>query len=151
MKAKLAMLGMMAILALTLVACGGAEGAADLKQWEVNVSCDNFSEQGNITRNLEVAVGDTITVTLCSNASTGFQWSEMAQIGDENILEQVNHEYVAPEADGDGAPLVGAPGNEVWTFKALEKGTTTVAMEYGRPWEGGEKGVWTFVLTVVVE
>jgi len=24
-------------------------------------------------------------------------------------------------------------------------------MEYGRPWEGGEKGVWTFNLTVTVK
>jgi len=147
MKAKLALLGMMAIVALGLVACGGAESAAELKQWEVNASCDNFSEQGNITRNLEVAVGDTIKVTLCSNASTGFQWSETAQIGAPALIQQVEHEFVAPEGEG----LVGAPGNEVWTFEALEKGTTTIAMEYSRPWEGGEKGVWTFVLTVTVE
>jgi len=147
MKAKLALLGMMAIVALGLMACGGAESAAELKQCEVNASCDNFSEQGNITRNLEIAVGDTIKVTLCSNASTGFQWSETAQIGAPALIQQVEHEFVAPEGEG----LVGAPGNEVWTFKALEKGTTTVSMEYSRPWEGGEKGVWTFVLTVTVE
>ncbi|MBM3157345.1 MAG: protease inhibitor I42 family protein [Chloroflexi bacterium] len=151
MKVKLALLGMMALVALIFAACGGAEGAAELKQWDVIASCDNFFEQGNITRNLEVAVGDTITVTLCSNASTGFKWSETAQISDPNKLEQVKHEYVAPQAGGDGAPLVGAAGKEVWTFKALERGTTTVAMEYSRPWEGGEKGVWTFVLTVTVE
>jgi inhibitor of cysteine peptidase len=147
MKAKLALLGMTAIVALGLMACGGAEGAAEPNQQAVNVSCDEFSGQGNITRNLEVAVGDTIKVTLCSNASTGFQWSETAQIGAPALIQQVEHKFVAPEGEG----LVGAPGNEVWTFEALEKGTTTIAMEYSRPWEGGEKGVWTFVLTVAVE
>lgn len=157
MKAKLALLGMMAIVALTLVACGGGKGATELSFKEfpgevISVSCDDFSEQGNITRDFDIAVGDIITVSLCSNASTGFQWSETAQIGDEGILEQVNHgEYVVIEAGDEGAPLVGAPGREEWSFKALEKGTTTVAMEYSRPWEGGEKGVWTFVLTVTVE
>jgi inhibitor of cysteine peptidase len=147
MKAKLVLLGMVAIISLTLMACGGAESAAELKQWGISASCDNFSEQGNITKNLEVAVGDTITVTLCSNASTGFRWSEAAQIGAPALIQQVEHKFVAPEGEG----LVGAPGQEVWTFKALEKGTTTIAMEYSRPWEGGEKGVWTFVLTVTVE
>jgi len=53
---------------------------------------------------------------------------------------------VAPETS-----LVGAPGKEVWTFKALKKGTTKIAMEYSQPWEGGEKGGWTFNLTVVVK
>lgn len=151
MKAKLALLGMMAILALILVGCAGAGGTVELNQKAVNVPCDDFYEQGNVTSELAVAVGDTFTVTLCSNPTTGFQWAETAQIGDDSILEQVSHEYVAPETGDEEAPLVGAPGNEVWALKALEKGTTTVAMEYSRPWEGGEKGVWTFVLTVVVE
>jgi inhibitor of cysteine peptidase len=62
------------------------------------------------------------------------------------VVQQTGHEFVSPEKTG----LVGAPGNEVWTFKALKKGTSTVTMEYSRLWEGGEKGVWTFNLTVVV-
>jgi inhibitor of cysteine peptidase len=151
MKGKLALLGMMSIVALTLMACGGAENTAELNQKAVNVPCDDFSEQGNVTSELTVAVGDTFTVTLCSNPTTGFQWSEVAQIGDENVLEQVSHEYVAHVAEVNETPVMGAPGNEVWTFNALGKGTTTVSMEYSRPWEGGEKGVWTFVLTVAVE
>jgi inhibitor of cysteine peptidase len=151
MKTKLALLGMMAILALILVGCAGAEGTAELNQKAVNVPCDDFYEQGNVTSELTVAVGDTFIVTLCSNPTTGFQWSEMTQIGDENILEQVSHEYVAHVTEVNETPVMGAPGNDVWTFKALEKGITTVSMEYSRPWEGGEKGAWTFVLTVVVE
>jgi len=54
---------------------------------------------------------------------------------------------VSPENKG----LVGAPGEEVWTFKALKKGTSTIALEYSRPWEGGEKGEWTLNLTVIVK
>ena len=35
--------------------------------------------------------------------------------------------------------------------EALKKGTTSLSLEYGRPWEGGEKGVWTFELIVTVK
>lgn len=147
MRVKLALLGVMAILALTAMACTGAEGASEAKTWQVNVSCDDFFAQGNITRNQGARVGDTIIVALCSNPSTGFQWSEVAQISDPTVLEQLEHKFVGPEAQ----EAVGVAGSEIWTFTALNKGTTTVSMEYSRPWAGGEKGIWTFVLTVNVE
>lgn len=100
---------------------------------------------------VEVGAGDTLTVTLCSNPSTGFSWPESAQISDQTIVQQTDHKYVAPETEAGATPVVGAPGTEVWTFKALKKGTSTIYVEYSRPWEGGEKGEWTFRLTVVVK
>jgi inhibitor of cysteine peptidase len=113
----------------------------------VAVSCDDFGTQRHISKEVTVAVGNSFTVSLCSNATTGFQWSESAQIGDPTVVQQTDHKFVSPETEG----LVGAPGKEVWTFKALKKGTSTIYLEYGRPWEGGEKGEWTFNLTVVVK
>ena len=62
------------------------------------------------------------------------------------IIEQTNHKYTAPNTD-----VPGAAGKEEWMFKAVEKGKTTIEMEYSRPWEGGEKGGWTFKLTVDVK
>ncbi len=113
----------------------------------IEVSCDDFMQQKHISKEVTTAVGDSFTVTLCSNATTGFQWSESAQISDQTVVQQTGHELVAPDAKG----LVGAPGKEVWTFKALKKGTSKISLEYSRPWEGGEKGEWTFNLTVVVK
>ncbi|MFX1270006.1 MAG: protease inhibitor I42 family protein, partial [Promethearchaeota archaeon] len=84
-------------------------------------------------------------ITLCSNHTTGFQWSE-ARIGDETLVEEVSHEFVPPNGQ-----TVGAAGKEVWTFKALKEGRTTISMEYSQPWEGGTKAEWTFELTVEVE
>jgi inhibitor of cysteine peptidase len=130
----------MLILSLWLVACTPSTGTS------VNVSCDDFNSQPNISKQIAVSAGNTFTVTLCSNATTGFQWSESAQISDPTVIQQISHETVAPENTG----LVGAPGTEVWTFKALKKGTSTITMEYSRPWEGGETGVWTFNLSVTV-
>jgi inhibitor of cysteine peptidase len=46
------------------------------------------------------------------------------------------------------SPLLGAPGTETWTFEALKVGTT--AMDYSRPWQGGEKGAGTFMASVEV-
>jgi len=142
MKAKLVLLCAVGVLSLFLFACAPAA-----RQASVEVSCDDFSQQNYITRQVEVGAGGTLTVTLCSNQTTGFAWSETAQISDQSVLQQTDHRFVSPEAEG----VVGAAGKEVWTFNALKKGTSTVSVEYSRPWEGGEKGVWTFNLTVTVK
>jgi inhibitor of cysteine peptidase len=120
------------------------------KQTAVEVSCDELANQKNVTRQVEIGVRDTLTVTLCSNPSTGFGWPESAQISDLTVVQQTDHKYVAP-ATSSTTPVTGAPGQEVWTFKALKQGTSTIYVEYSRPWEGGEKGEWTFRLTVVVK
>ena len=130
----------MLLLSVWLVACAPSTGTS------VTVSCDDLQSQPHISKQMAVTAGNTFTITLCSNATTGFQWSESAQISDQTVVQQTGHEFVSPANTG----VVGAPGNEVWTFKALKKGTSTITMEYSRPWEGGEKGVWTFNLTVTV-
>jgi inhibitor of cysteine peptidase len=142
MKTKLILICAVGVLSLFLFACAPAA-----RQASVEVSCDDFSQQNHITKQVEVGAGGTLTVTLCSNQTTGFMWSETAQISDQSVLQQTDHTFVPPEAEG----VVGAAGKEVWTFNALKKGTSTVSVEYSRPWEGGEKGVWTFNLTVTVK
>jgi len=142
MKAKLVLICAVGVLSLFLFACAPAA-----RQASVEVSCDDFSQQNHITKQVEVGAGGTLTVTLCSNQTTGFMWSETAQISDQSVLQQTDHRFVSPEAEG----IVGAAGKEVWTFNALKKGTSTVSVEYSRPWEGGEKGEWTFSLTVTVK
>jgi len=113
----------------------------------VTVTCDQFSQKAHITRDVTVGAGSTITVTLCSNPTTGFQWGEQAQISNPQVLKQTSHKSVGP-AD---TTLVGAPGSQVWTFQALSAGTGTASFSYSRPWEGGEKDVQTFKLNVTVQ
>jgi inhibitor of cysteine peptidase len=135
---------------MVLVAAGGCsqtQGVSTPKDANVEVSIDEFEAENDIIKEVEVGVGGVLTVTLGSNATTGFSWSEDAVVGDAAVLKQTGHEYLEPGKEG----VVGAAGNEVWTFDALKKGSTVVSMEYGRPWEGGEKGVWTFELTVTVK
>lgn len=117
----------------------------------LEVSCEEFQGENHITREAGVAVGDLLVVTLCSNPTTGFQWSENAEIGDAAVLEQLSHEFIAPKGSDKKDPPPGASGKEVWTFRALTGGTTSVSMEYSQPWQDGEKGAWTFALTVTVD
>jgi len=113
------------------------------------VSCDEFMTNNHIAKQVDVNAGDTFTVILCSNPSTGFQWAEDAQNSDRAIVKQTGHSFISPESDPPPPP--GTPGQEIWTLEALGEGTATVFMEYSRPWEGGEKGEWTFELTVSVK
>ena len=105
------------------------------------VSVDASSTGKSIT----MSVGDTLVVTLQSNASTGFSW-QLDQISDTSVLEKTNNQYVAP-----ATPMPGAPGSEVWTFEALKSGTSAILMEYSQPFAGGIKGAQTFSLTVNVQ
>ena len=146
MKSKLTLLCIVATISVFLFACSPAP-----KQASIEVSCNDFMNQKHISKQVEVPAGGSLTVTLCSNPTTGFQWSESAQISDQSVLQQIDHEFVPPEAKGEQPPAPGTAGKEIWTFKALKEGTSTISMEYSRPWEGGEKGEWTFVLTVAAK
>jgi len=110
----------------------------------VSIECDEFMEQRNVSRQIEIWPAYAVTVYLCSNPSTGFSWSESAVISDQSVIKQKHHEFMASED-----PRPGAPGQEMWQFRALEKGTSTIEMEYSRP--GEDEPEWTFTLTVIVK
>lgn len=117
------------------------------EQAAVEVSCADFADDQHINAEVAVAVGDSFKIALCSDQTTGFQWSESTQIDDETIVEQTEHIFISPEEQ----PTAGDDGQEVWTFHALQEGTTTVNMEYSQPGEDGIKAERTFTLTLVVE
>ena len=136
-------------IALFATACSLPADVPAQEQASVDASCDEFMKNQHISKTVEVADSGSVTVTLCSNPTTGFQWTEQTQINDETILMQTGYEFLSPESDPPPPP--GTPGQAVWTFKALKKGTTEVSMEYSQPWEGGEKEEWTFILTITIE
>jgi inhibitor of cysteine peptidase len=144
MRTRLLLLCTAIALVAGVTACAPAASPAT-----VTISCDDYmkmsSRPATISREVQTTVGSTITVTLCSNATTGYKWLEQAQIADASIIQQADHKYNAPSSN-----LMGAAGAEAWTFKALKKGMTTITNEYGQPWAGGEKGSWKFNLKVTV-
>lgn len=77
------------------------------------------------------------TITLQSNKTTGFSWNWAPTQYDKNIIALVSHQYIAPQ----NKKLMGAPGYETWTFKAIYPATPFrvnqvghVRMMYARPW-----------------
>ena len=140
MKSKIILMIIICAALLALFACGSSSSTP--KQVSVDSSYSG--------KEVEIAAAGSLTVTLESNQTTGFQW-ELISISDQAVLEKVDQKYVAPEATRTGAPVVGAPGEEVWTFKAIKKGETTITMQYSQPWDGGQKALFTFNLKVTVK
>jgi predicted secreted protein len=116
---------------------------------DIEIQCDSFYQNPHQAGSLDVRMGEEFTINLCSNPSTGFQWIEEITISDSDIVEQISHEYIGPPEEGDPPPP-GTSGSQLWKFKALEVGTSTLLFEYSRNWEGGEKGEWTLNLNIIV-
>ncbi|MBN2186069.1 MAG: protease inhibitor I42 family protein [Dehalococcoidia bacterium] len=112
----------------------------------IEISYDEFMSQQHITKELEINHPGSLTVSLASNPTTGFQWEEV-KISDEELIYQTEHNFISPQDTG----VVGASGKDVWSFKTLDSGTSNLIFEYSRPWENGEKDEWTFALTLVVK
>ena len=126
--------------ALTLSSCSETS-----RDFNVEISYDEFCERSHRSCEFEVEVGDKIRMELCSNPATGYKWDY--ETTKENVLREEEHAFVEPEED-----LTGSAGTEVWTFEAVEKGTTEVRMEYSPRWEGGVwKAEWSYTLTVTVK
>ena len=77
-------------------------------------------------------------IKLISNPTTGYVWS--LRHYDKTLLTAVKHEYHAPKTD-----LIGAPGYELWTFRAKPAAfavpaRTKLSFVYARPWESDQAG-----------
>lgn len=88
---------------------------------------------GKENTNITVNAGETFTVKLDENPTTGYQWSYA--VSDENVVALSKDEYAADRTAGD---IEGAGGQRVLTFKALSKGTAAIDMVYERSWEKNE-------------
>lgn len=134
MKARLMSIGLMTALLLNVVACSSATP----KELSVDITSSG--------KEVTLAAGGTLTVTLESNITTGYSWNENANIGDKTVMQQTDHKYQPP-----ATPTLGAGGKEVWTFKALKAGNSTISMEYRRPFEPTVAPAKIFTLTVTVQ
>ena len=147
MKTKVIVMAAMVTVLLAVGACSPAMGTPLPGEVKIEVTIDEFMATKHIAREVIVPDGGVLVIKLGSNPSTGFHWDETVKIPDSSVLQQTSNKLLVPEAKG----IVGSPGSQVWTFKTLQKGKTTVSMGYSQPWVGGEKGIWTFELTVTVK
>lgn len=118
-----------------------SDGRSLIRLW-----CDDFvaAEPGSsvlLNRVVGAPVNSLVSVMLCSNASTGYSWSA-ATISSAHLV-LVSHRYSA------GPFAIGSAGAETWTFRVSARGQGHAVLSYGQPWEGGDKGVWSLVVTVM--
>ncbi|MBU0672161.1 MAG: protease inhibitor I42 family protein [Candidatus Margulisbacteria bacterium] len=104
--------------------------------WVLN---NRFPAKGQIVR-----IGENISFSLDSNATTGYQW-QLARPLDNNFVELVSSVYLVPNTG-----RVGTGGTEIWTFKALKVGRTKIYLKYVRPWEKDEPPAETRVFDVKI-
>ena len=90
------------------------------------------------------SVGKEFSLVLESNATTGYQW-QLAKNLNKKFLKLVRNDYIASQSN-----LVGAGGKEIWIFKALKPGKTTIRFKYIRPWEKNTKSAKTTGFTIVI-
>ena len=90
--------------------------------------------------------GDSLTITLESNITTGYSW-QVLEIDPTILSQEGDPEYrQSPGSEG----LVGAGGAETFHFKAAASGETTLKLGYMRPWES-EPPVEAFEIIVIVQ
>ena len=94
---------------------------------------------------LNLRVGDSITIQLDGNPSTGYTWE--ARDLDTGIFQQVGD----PEFKSSNPGLIGSGGSLTLTFKTLKAGKAALTLVYQRPWETNVKPQDTFTVSVVVK
>ncbi len=140
--------GLLAVLvAATLMGCSStSQTPAGPQTQTIEVSYEEFQAQKQLSRSVTIQVGDSLRISLASNPSTGYQWSEKLLISQPTVLVQTGHQTLPSTTDRPGAA-----GTQVWTLEAKAPGNTTVSGVYGRPWPGGEKDAWVFSANVTVD
>ena len=84
---------------------------------------------GNRNKEVAVKAGQTFVVRLAANPSTGFQWYLLSG---PNPFQLVGRKY-QPRPARPG--VVGAGGEEIFTFKATGAGSGFLRLYYIRPFE----------------
>lgn len=101
-------------------------------------------EPSDPTQLITVKAGETFELVLPSNPSTGYHWDIITE-SDENILQFVEQNYVAEQPI-----LAGSGGVEVWTFRAISAGDTTIELGYYPPGDDTEPEE-TVIFSIQVE
>lgn len=87
-------------------------------------------------RTLDLRVGDTLVVALCTNRLDGFDWFPRHGAGDVQILAEKGDRYaVDPDVDGIQRPFEGKEGTHYFAYRVIGPGICGIAMDYKRSWD----------------
>ena len=98
----------------------------------------------NPEKPIHCRVGETFSIILDSNPSTGYQW-RLANSSDGGLLKLIGSKYRASKIK-----LEGTGGKEIWSFEALSVAQKTIVFEYVRPCEEDKEPVkrMTFMVNI---
>lgn len=88
------------------------------------------AEKKNFGFAVSLVAGETFAFGLPANPTTGYLW-QMAEEPDQEVIELLEHEL---EERDCCQGCTGCGGVDVWRFRALEPGMTTLRLNYIRPW-----------------
>jgi inhibitor of cysteine peptidase len=100
-------------------------------------------DQSSNNKEVKLAAGQPLEISLAENSTTGFRWELKAAGGP---VCAARGDTLDPPAAG-----VGKSSTRRWRFEAVSKGTGTIELVYRRAWEQDKPPAETFRLTVRVE
>lgn len=111
----------------------------------MSCSKENISivDASSACREIKLAQGQELLLTLASNPSTGYGWS----IDKKPAFLEILQEAVYKQDAADG---VGVGGKTSWKFKVIANGNDSLVMSYRRPWEKDVPPAERFVCKFVV-
>lgn len=143
----------MAACAAVLVGCSATPGApsggsAATPSDAFAVPCADGSPDPSVTTGrIAARVGDTFSIRLCENGSTGYTWLEPA-IDPASVAALTGRVYEDASVPGE-MPVTGRAGVAVLSFRVTGPGTATITLAYAQPWAGGAKDGPQVQVTVV--
>jgi predicted secreted protein len=97
-------------------------------------------------RTIRLARGETLTLRLESNGTTGYQW-EIASL--PRNLRRVSDSYEAPNQGRGASAVAGAGGNQIFVLKGAAAGRGTLRLVYRQPWNRKDPPERSFRLIVI--
>ena len=86
----------------------------------------------------DLRVGDTVTVGLRSNPTTGYGWYPRHGAGDVQILAEKGSLYQTDSNVSGGSVAAGQGGTHYFAYRVIGPGICGIALEYKRSWENAE-------------
>ena len=141
-----------AALAATTLALAACQGSAPAEPMAAPEAASPATAAGGVVVGVRggatvLRPGQTLSIALPSNGSTGYAWRVGAF--DEAVLKRATP-FGEEVTNARPAGMVGVPGETQWRFDAGSPGTTTLEFAYGRPWETGVAPAETARFTVTV-
>lgn len=103
-------------------------------------------DQSFDNQTLVLKKGETLQITLNSNATGGYRW-EYAEPLDGTYLKQTDHCYIINDY---GAGSAGNGGRDRWIIQALQTGETSINLVNRQSWVSGPPSI-TFNLIIKIE